>query len=117
MTTNVRCLFLRPGGEVQVVMVPAGDGGFREMERLMECDCFDSVLLEREAAEFALYVDDEGLLKGLPPNIQHPRYSQPGALVGPILLVKHDAGGDQVSLDADEVVRLTEFLESKRWPR
>lgn len=108
---TLRCLLKHPGKPVEEISVPPGQAGLKEMERHLGCDCFDSVNLSlHQGKEFALFVDDEGLRKGLAPNIWNPR-GGPYPLVGPVLLVKHDhVSGAQLGLTDEEVKKFTVIL-------
>lgn len=74
--------------------------------------CFDLVPVpspDGNGRTLALYVHDEGLLIGLPPNIRHPGDPRGSILVGPIVVSCADDEGEEVAMTEAEM-ELSELL-------
>lgn len=56
------------------------------------------------------FVNDEGLLIGLEPNIYRPEYKD--AFVGPIVFVGNGKNGDSVSLTDERIKKITNYLKA-----
>jgi len=68
--------------------------------------CFDLVRIpspDGDERTLALYVNDEGLLIGLPPNIRHPHDPRGSILVGPIVVSCADEEGEEVPMSEGEL--------------
>lgn len=102
-----------------IVKQPGQDSERTEVESLgykviqgLVGGCFDLVRIpspDGDERMMALYVHDEGLLIGLPPNIRHPGDPRHSLLVGPIVVSCSDEEGEEVQM-TDAEMEMAELL-------
>lgn len=104
--TQIHMVGKRPGEAARVVDMPTGDQMRTFLGGWLAGYSF-SLVRPPAGHVFTLWVDDEGLLKGLPLHLHIPPY---GPIVGPVLISKTNTEGEEVSLTDDEAALILHAL-------
>lgn len=90
---------LKPGAEPETVNMPNGDAMRAYIGGYFAAYAF-RLPAGPARGTYTLWVDDDGLGKRLPFNFTSPLY---GPIVGPVLISRTNADGDEVSLAPAEI--------------
>ncbi len=100
------------GSHVRVSPIEINDNDkLHSYYKHLDCDMITVVTIEADGHEYDIIADDEGLLHGNPAPTLY--VDDDVVIFGSLCFTKVDEEGDSVSLDVEDIARLTKYIKEQ----